>query len=53
MTIEYNKIRLFHKNKIFILNTEAIENNTKTPNNDGCNTKNISDSIKKILTYQN
>ena len=47
MTIEYNTINLFYKNKISIVNTEAIEHNIRTLNNVGCNTKNISDSTKK------
>ena len=53
MTIEYNNINLFYKNKIFIVNTEAIKHNIRTLNNVGCNTKNISDSTNKVLTYQN
>ena len=33
--------------KIFIINTEAIEHNTKTLKNIDCNTKTISDSTIK------
>ena len=46
MTIEYNDIKLLHKNKRFVMNTEAIEHNTNTLKNVGCNTKK-SDSTKK------
>ena len=46
MTIEYNNIKLLHKSKRFIMNTEAIEHNTNTLKNLGCNTKK-SDSTKK------
>ena len=41
MTTEYNNIKLLHKNKAFIINTEAIEHNTKTLKNVGYNTTNI------------
>ena len=52
-TIEYDKINLLHKNKMCIINTEAIEHNAKTLKNVGCNNKNNSDSTIKVLVYQN
>ena len=50
---EYDKINLLHKNKMFIINIEAIEHNAKTLKNFGCNAKNNSDSTIKVLVYQN
>ena len=53
MTIEYNNFKLFHKNNIFIINTETMEYNTKILKNVGFNTQKNQIQQQKVLTYQN